>query len=527
MTTCEPAKAGTQPGLVRALGLWDCVALIMGIMIGSGIFLMAGSIALHTDSLAIVIGLWAFGGVLSLCGAAALSELGAAMPAAGGLYVYLTRAYGPGTGFVYGWSAMALIHAGSIATLASAIGLYAAPHLGLTPIQQKVLQLLCIAAFVGINCLGLVVGKWVQNTLTAAKVLGMVLLTTLLYSKGSVALLAQHWSAPTAGVTWVSLGVALTAVLWAYDGWHAVSAAAGEVKAPSRTLPRSLLIGTTLTIAIYLLVNVAYYAVLPSEILRGSDRVAAAAVERAFGPGAAVSISLLIIVSILGAMNGIVFSAPRINWAMANDGLFFRSFARIHPRYHTPVVATIAQGAWAAVFSLVGTFQQLFTSYVFTSWIFYGLAVGAVIVLRRREPDLPRPFRCPLYPVTPVVFLVATAGIVASTFAANFWQATLGVGLILAGVPLYFFFRAAERRHPRAGSGAIVAGAGMALLLLGPAVTVVSAEGQQATAAESAPTPPSSRLTLSGDLRVRYEHTTTEEDTPERDRLRANFAVEF
>jgi APA family basic amino acid/polyamine antiporter len=223
------------------------------------------------------------------------------------------------------------------------------------------------------------------------------------------------------------------------------------VKDPSRTLPRGLLIGTAATFAIYLLVNVAYYAVLPQSAIRGTHRVAAAAVAAAFGPGAAALVSVLIVVSILGAMNGIVLGAPRVNWAMARDGLFFRSFARIHPRFHTPVVATVAQGAWAAVFTLVGTFQQLFTSYVFTSWIFYGLAVAGVLILRAREPELPRPYRCPLYPLTPIFFVAATVGIVASTFAASPGQALLGTALIALGVPLFFVFRAVEQRRPTPG----------------------------------------------------------------------------
>lgn len=437
---------GAGSGLLRELGLWDAVSLVMGIMIGSGVFLMAGTIALELDSLAAVVAVWAFGGLLSLCGAAALSELGAALPAAGGLYVYLTRTYGPGVGFVYGWSAMALIHAGSIATLAAAIGLYAAPILSLTSGQRQLMQLLCIGVFVAVNCLGLVFGKWVQNALTFAKVAGLALMTVALFTRGSAGLLREHWWPPAAGLGWTSFGVALVAVLWAYDGWHFVSFAAGEVKDPSRTLPRSLLIGTTATFVIYLLANVAYYAVLPPEAIRGAHRVAAAAVEAALGSRAGLSISLLITVSILGAMNGIVLGAPRVNWAMAHDGLFFRSFGRVSPRFHTPVVATIAQGAWAAAFSLVGTFQQLFTSYVFTSWIFYGLAVAGVVILRRREPELRRPYLCPLYPVTPIFFVVATLGIVVSTFVANFRQALLGGGLICAGVPLYFVFRTLERK---------------------------------------------------------------------------------
>lgn len=445
-----PAAATDQSGLIRVLGLWDAVALIMGIMVGSGIFLMAGAIALQIDSLPLVIAVWAFGGLLSLCGAVALSELGAALPAAGGLYVYITRAYGSGVGFVYGWSAVALIHAGGLATLAAAVGLYAGPLLGLDTVERKLLGLACLGFFVLTNSLGVQVGKWVQNTLTAAKVLGLAVMTVLLYSRADASLLAAQWPPGDIDTSWAAVGVALLAVLWAYDGWHFVSFAAGEVKRPARNIPASLLVGTVLTLVIYIFVNVAYYAVLAPEEIRGTHRVAAAAVEHAFGGGASLLISLLIVVSILGAMNGILLGAARVGWAMARDDLFFRSFARLSPRFRTPVVATVAQGAVAAVFTLVGTFQQLFTSYVFTSWIFYGLAVAAVMVLRRREPELERPYRCPWYPITPVFFLLATGGIVVSTIIASFWQALLGVGLILLGAPLYVLFRSYDGRRSRA-----------------------------------------------------------------------------
>ena len=438
-----PRDAG--PELVRALGLWDSIALIMGIMIGSGVFLMAGAIALRLDSLPAVVAVWAFGGVLSLFGAFALSELGAALPSAGGLYVYLTRVYGPGVGFVYGWSAMALIHAGGLATLAAAIGLYLDPILGLSPGETKVLRVGVIALFAVVNGLGVVVGKWVQNALTVLKLLGLAVMTAVLYAHGSAESLLMHWSRPASGLTWSAFGLALVAVLWAYDGWHFVSFAAGEIREPSRTIPASLLIGTAITCAIYLVVNISYYAVLPREALRGADRVASAAIGASAGPGAALALSLLISISILGAMNGILLGASRVILAMSRDGLFFKVFGRISPRFHTPVVATVAQAAWAAAFTLVGTFEQLFTSYVFTAWIFYGLAVAGVFVLRRREPGLPRPYLCPWYPVTPAFFLLATVGIVASTFVASPRQSLLGVGLILAGVPLYAVFRALNR----------------------------------------------------------------------------------
>jgi len=418
----------------------------MGIMIGSGIFLMASSVAGDVESIAAVISLWALGGLMSLAGALSLSELGAAFPAAGGLYVYLAEAYGPAVGFIYGWSAVSLIHAGSIATMAAAIGFYTAPLLGLSFHEEKLLQVVCIVFFVVVNCAGVSAGKRVQNALTIIKVAGLALMVAVLYFKGSAALLRAHlMPQQVSGFHATYYGLALIAVLWAYDGWHVVSFAAGEIRDPGRTLPRALLIGTVLTTGIYLLANVAYYAVLSPESIRGTDRVAAAAVEHVLGPRAGLFISLLIIVSILGAMNGVVLGAPRINLAMARDGLFFRPFAQISRRTLAPVVATIAQGAWAILFTLIGSFQQLFSSYIFTSWIFYGLCALAVILLRRRQPHLRRPYLCPLYPATPVFFILASLGIIITTLVAHFRQAALGIGLILLGLPLYYLFRYLER----------------------------------------------------------------------------------
>ena len=203
-----------------------------------------------------------------------------------------------------------------------------------------------------------------QNALTVLKVAGIVWMTAMLYSRGSMDRLWSHWAPAPAGpgeaggIPWLGFGVALVAVLWAYDGWHFLSFAAGEVRQPAKTIPQSLLLGTVLVFVVYLVVNAAYYAVLSPDQIRGSDRVAALAVQEALGPGAAVSISLLIVVSILGTMNGITLGAARVSYAMATDGLFFRSFGRLHPRTHAPVVATVAQGLFAALFTLVGTFQQ-------------------------------------------------------------------------------------------------------------------------------------------------------------------------
>lgn len=435
--------------LIRQLGLGDSISIIMGIMIGSGIFLMAGSIARQLHSIAMVIAVWALGGLMSLAGALSISELGAAFPSAGGLYVYLEEAYGPAVGFIYGWSAITLIYSNSVAAMAAAIGFYAAPLLGLGVHGQKLMQVLCIVFFTVVNSLGVSTGKRVQNALTVLKVCGLAIMIAVLYIKGSTTLLRANFFAHAhTGFSLTALGIALVAVLWAYDGWHIVSFTAGEIRDPGCTLPRALLLGVVLTTVIYLLANVAYYAVLSPAMIRGTDRVAALSVQHVVGAQGGLLISILIIVSILGAINGVMMGAPRVNLAMARDGLFFRQFARVSRKTHAPVLATVAQGAFAMLFTTLGSFRELFTSYVFTSWIFYGLCVAAVLLLRRRRPEIDRPYRCPLYPATPIFFLLAACGVVVTNFVVNFRQALLGVGLILMGLPLYFLFRYLERDRP-------------------------------------------------------------------------------
>ena len=431
--------------LKRELGLIDSISIVMGIMIGSGIFLMAGSVARQLESIAAVVCVWVVGGILSLCGALSLSELGAMFPEAGGLYVYLGEIYGPALAFMYGWSSLTLIHAGSIATMAVAVAFYTGPLLGLSAGGQKLEAALCVGFFTVVNCLGVALGKTFQNVLAFLKIAGLSTMALLLYAHGNVANLTSHLCPNSGAGQWSGFMIALIAVLWAFDGWHVVSFAAGEIKDAARTLPRALLIGTLATTAIYLVSNIAYYAVLSPNAIRATDRVAATAVAHEFGPGAGLAISLLITISILGAINGVVFGAPRVNWAMAHDGIFFSSFAEISPRFKTPLIAIAAQGLLAMLFTQAGTFQQLFTSYIFTAWIFYGLCALGVILLRVRRPEQARPYRCPLYPVTPAVFVFATMLIVISTLRASFWQAILGIALVLTGLPLYFLFKRFRR----------------------------------------------------------------------------------
>lgn len=421
----------------------DATSVVVGTIIGSGIFLVPQAVAQQLPSLGMVTLVWVVGGVLSLSGALSLAELAAAFPRAGGLYVYLRHAYGPAAGFLYGWGLLTMIHSGSIATLAVAFGLYLSQLIPLDSTAQKAFSIACILLLTGVNCLGLRAGKLVQNLFTLAKLGGLAVMTLLLFARGRpLELLPQDfWPAGGHRAVWVPFGVALVGVLWAYEGWHVVSFAAGEIRDPTRNLPRSLLYGTLIITGVYLSANAAYYSVLTGAEIAASNTVAATAMTRTVGAAAGGFISLLILVSIFGAMNGMVLTGPRAYYAMARDGLFFAAFARTSLRYHSPVFAIILQGVWASLLTLIGTFQELFTYVIFTAWIFYGATVVGVIVLRRQQPALERPFRVPGYPWLPGLFGLAALGITVSTIVAGPGNALRGIALILVGVPFYFLFR--------------------------------------------------------------------------------------
>ena len=438
-------EQGQHAGLVRKLGLLDSAALVIGVIIGSGIFLVPGSVAGQLESLLAVVGVWIAGGVLSIFGGLALAELGSSLPTAGGLYVYIERAYGRFAGFIYGWMGLAIINTGSVATMAVGAGSYVAPLAHFSAVEQKLFQIALIAFFTTINCFGITLGKWVQNALSITKLGGLGLMIVFLLAHGSSARLTTHLWNPAQGLHLAPFGIALIGVLWAYDGWHVISFAAGEVKNPTRNIPGSLILGTLACVVVYVLANVAYYSVLDPSAIRASDRVAAVAVGTAMGSGAASILTILIVISILGAINGSTFSTPRATMAMARDGLFFRVFGWISPRYHTPTTALVIHGVWAAALTLMGTFQELFTAVIFTAWIFYGLAVLGVIVLRLKEPQLPRPYTCPWYPVPPVLFVIATTWIVLNTIVTDWKRAFSGLGLMALGVPLYLLLRGRQK----------------------------------------------------------------------------------
>ena len=434
------SAAPHSAALARELTAWDGFAVVAGSVIGSGIFLVPGAIALHLLSVRSVLLIWAVGGALSISGALSLAELASMFPAAGGLYTYLREAYGKVVAFLYGWGLLAMIQSGSVATLATGFALYLSQLLPLTPVEQKLVGVGSVVGLTLANLMSVRYAKHIQNIGMMAKFLGLLGLAALLLTRGHAATLGGGWkAAETAGP--IAYGVALIAVLWAYEGWHVVSFAAGEFRNPQRDLPRSLLFGTLFVTGIYLLLNVGYYAVLTPGQMAGVGSAAAASAQAAYGGGAARLISVLIVTSILVAINGMTLTGPRVYYAMALDGVFFRSLGETSARSKVPTRALLIQGFWASVLTVAGSFQQLFTAVVFTAWIFYGLAVAAVIVLRRRYPDRPRSFRTPGYPVLPLLFVLAATTVVMSTVVSSPGRAAAGVGLILLGLPMYFLFR--------------------------------------------------------------------------------------
>jgi basic amino acid/polyamine antiporter, APA family len=394
----------SQNGLLPELGLRDGIAIVAGTIIGSGIFLVPTTVAAQMPFFFGVLLVWLTGGFLSLFGALALAELGAAFPGAGGLYVYLRQAYGKTVGFLYGWGLLTLIHSGSIATLAVAFRIYLAQIMPLTMTEQKFAGVTVVLVLTAVNCVGVRLGKGVQNIFAAAKLGGLALMIALLLWRGHIhTLAANFWPAWPVTLRPSHFGVALIAVLWANEGWHVVSFTAGEFKRPKIDLPRALIYGTLIVVATYLLANVAYFCVLTPAQISVTDRVAAAAISSVYGAAATLFITALILVSIIGATNGMILTGPRVYYAMAREGLFFEKFGRVNARFRTPILAIMIQGVWSACLTLLGTFQELFTYVIFTAWIFYGLAVAGVIVLRIRRPELDRPFRAPGYPWLPAL----------------------------------------------------------------------------------------------------------------------------
>jgi APA family basic amino acid/polyamine antiporter len=438
-------NASETRSLPRVLSLWDIISLVVGGVIGSGIFLVPKDMAAAVGAPLLILAVWVAGGLLSMFGALSFGELGASMPEAGGAYVYLREAYGPVVSFLFGWTLFLVIDSGAVATLAVAFSSKYLPHFfPLTPALQHLIAVVFILFLVVMNYIGVRSGANLQNVLTAIKFIGLlgVCVAIFVFGKGSTANFIQSGGATPSGGMLGAFGVALVASLWAYKGWEAATYSGGEMKNPQRTLPWGILIGSVICVVLYLIAQLAYFYVMPAARIALSDRIAAEAMEIAVGGIGASIISFIILFSIMGAANQNFVCSPRVYYAMAKDGVLFDKLSAVHPKYLTPHVSILALGAWSIFLALFsGTFEQLFTYVVFGQWIFFGLTVGAVIVLRKKRPDLPRPYKTWGYPVTPAIFIIASLYIAVTALISQPLNALAGLGLILLGLPVYFLVK--------------------------------------------------------------------------------------
>ena len=453
------ATPSTGPTLQRVLGLPSAISIVVGTVIGSGIFLVPSSMIRSVGSVEMLFAVWIVAGVLSLFGALTYAELAAAMPEAGGEYVYLSEAYGPFWGFLYGWTQFWVAKSGSIATLAAGFYVYLTafvPALGLsfytTPLhigphgsllQFHYGQLVAIALIIilaAINYVGVRSGGNVQVFVTALKMLliAVVIVIGLCFGHGNFAHVRDH--VPNLGGM-AGFFAAMVSALWAYDGWNNVSMVSSEIRAPQRNLPRALIGGTLVVIATFLLINAAYFYVLTPAEVAGSNRVAAAMMSHAFGPPAAIFVTVAVLISIFAALNGSILSGARVPYAMARDGLFFRTAAVVDPVYKTPGHAMILLCLWSCVVVLSGWFDDLYNFVIFGSWILYGMTAFSVIVLRKRKPNLVRPYRVVGYPYVPVLFVCVAAVLLFSTVQTRPRESIMGLFLMALGIPAYFAWR--------------------------------------------------------------------------------------
>jgi APA family basic amino acid/polyamine antiporter len=456
MVEKPPEAAGSSFELKRDLGIWSAAAIVVGTVIGSGIFLVPNAMVKNVGSPGMVFAVWIFGGILSLFGALSYAELAAALPQAGGEYVYLREAYGPLWAFLYGWTQMFVAKSGSIATLASGFFIYLAnfrPELEqvwiVVPMPLghsfeirygQVLAIGVIALLAFINYFGVKIGGNVQVAVTILKVglIAAIIVIGLGSGHGTVSNFSTSIAAP-GGIA--GFFAALVAALWAYDGWNNVSMVSSEVRNPQRNLPLALIIGTLAVIVIYLLANVAYFYVLSADAVASTSRVAGEMMRRILGAPGAGAVSIAAMISIFAALNGSILTGSRVPFAMARDGLFFKRVGFVHPQHRTPSVSILALSAWACLLVLSGSYDQLYNYVIFASVILYGMATTAVIVLRFKRPDLPRPYRVIGYPVVPIVFVLGISSLVISRLLNSPWESLTGLGLISLGLPFYFYWK--------------------------------------------------------------------------------------
>ncbi len=431
-------------GLKRVLRLRDLVLLIIGTVIGSGIFLVPG-VVLRTvgNSVLLALSVWMIGGLLSLLGALTYGELSTLNPQAGGLYVHIRDCFGRFPAFLFGWILFFVVSTGSIATLAVAFSNYLGEIVPLGFWTAKLVSVSMIGIITFVNVRGTRQSADLQNFTTAIKVIAILCMATALLWFGHRFHLAASVSAsPQSTLSQFSaIASATLSVLWAYEGWQYATFAAGETVNPRRDFPLAFLAGIFVLIGLYIFANLGYLAVLGPMGVANSSRVASAALSAVTSPALAKAVTFAILLSMFSAAHSIMLTAPRVYYAMAKDGLFFHQLAEVHPRFGTPAFAVGATALWASVLAATGTFEQLLTYVVFVGWAFYALAAATIFIYRRRQTSPPSSYRVPGYPWTPAAFIVVVAAFVLNTIVAQPGRAAIGIAVVLTGVPGYFIWR--------------------------------------------------------------------------------------
>jgi basic amino acid/polyamine antiporter, APA family len=436
-----PSRAGTDVGLKRQIGLWSAIAIVIGTTIGSGIFRSPAGIADRLPGPLPLAMIWVAGGLFALCGALSFAELSSAYPRTGGVFVYIKEGWGRLPAFLFGWAELTVIRAAAVGAISTTFAEYFLRVIGVDPaLYAQWVAAAAIVAMGTVNILGVRWGTLVLNATTIAKYGGLIFIVIIAFALG-LPQTGGHFTPalPEGSFSMAPFGLALVSVLWAYDGYADLSYAGGEVKDPERNLPRALIIGTLAIITIYLLANIAYLAVIPVEEMRRSPLVAADVAERLLGPAGVVFIGVTVMLSTWGTLTGSLFTSPRIFFAMADDGLFFRSVARVHPRFHTPHIAITINIVLGVFFVLMRTFEQLADAFVTAIVPFYALGVAALFVVRRRADYAPA-FRLPGYPFVPLLFVLSAIYLLGNALVdpSSRWQTALTLGIVLTGIPVYY-----------------------------------------------------------------------------------------
>jgi basic amino acid/polyamine antiporter, APA family len=459
--------------LVRGLGLTAAVMIVAGSMIGSGIFRKPATMAGQLMSPELLIIVWIAAGLITLIGALTNAEIAGMIKETGGQYAYFRIMYGDFIAFLYGWSIFAVIQTGSQAAIAYVFAEYLGyfinffqlplewqeftiymPFVGnIYPFMDfgvKTAAIICILFLTTVNYIGVIFGGVVQTIVTFIKIASIVFLSIFLFTSGTGSLenISHGFQIPESTLTnmFAIIGLALAGAFWAYDGWNNVTFVAGEIKEPKRNVPLALAYGTMIVIGVYVVINLAFLYVLPIEVMARSPLVAASAAEVVFGAAGAAVISIAVIVSTFGALNGSILATARVHFAMARDNLFFSGIGKVHPRFRTPHVSLVVQGIWSSILVLSGSFDTISDYVIFAAWMFYMLGAFGVIVLRRKMPDVPRPYKVWGYPYTPILFIIFSFLFLVNTLISDTEDASMGLILILLGLPIYFYWKFRKRK---------------------------------------------------------------------------------